>query len=65
MAKFKIVVTAGDGIGPEVVNEAVKVLKAVGTKYGHTFDLRSELIGGASIDETGEALTKETLARMY
>ena len=62
MAKFKIVVTAGDGIGPEVVNEAVKVLKSVGNKYGHTFDLRYELIGGAAIDATGEALTKETLA---
>jgi len=36
VAKFKIVVTAGDGIGPEVVNEAVKVLKSVGNKYGHT-----------------------------
>jgi 3-isopropylmalate dehydrogenase len=61
MAKFKIVVTAGDGIGPEVVDEAVKVLKAVGKKYGHTFDLRNELIGGVAIDATGEALTKETL----
>ncbi|MDD5288409.1 MAG: isocitrate/isopropylmalate family dehydrogenase, partial [Dehalococcoidales bacterium] len=37
MAKFKIVVTAGDGIGPEVANEGVKVLKAIGKKYGHTF----------------------------
>ena len=62
MAKFKIVVTAGDGIGPEVVNEAIKVLKVVGKKYGHTFDLRYELIGGVAIDATGEALTKETLA---
>jgi len=62
VAKFKIVVTAGDGIGPEVVNEAIKVLKVVGKKYGHTFDLRYELIGGVAIDATGEALTKETLA---
>ena len=43
MAKFKIVVTAGDGIGPEVIAEGVKVLKAIGKKYGHTFDLRYEL----------------------
>jgi 3-isopropylmalate dehydrogenase len=51
MAKFKIVVTAGDGIGPEVVDEAVKVLKAVGKKYGHTFDMRNELIGGVAINQ--------------
>jgi 3-isopropylmalate dehydrogenase len=63
VAKFKIVVTPGDGIGPEVVNEAVKVLKAIGSKYGHTFDLRYELIGGVAIDATGEALTKETLEK--
>ena len=50
MAKFKIVVTPGDGIGPEVIAEAVKVLKAIGCKYGHTFDLRNELIGGVAID---------------
>ena len=62
MAKFKIVVTAGDGIGPEVIAEGVKVLKAVGKKYGHTFDFRYELLGGSAIDATGEALTKETLA---
>jgi 3-isopropylmalate dehydrogenase len=63
MAQFKIVVTPGDGIGPEVINEAVKVLKAVGTKYNHTFVMEYELIGGAAIDATGEALTKATLAR--
>jgi len=62
VAKFKIVVTAGDGIGPEVIAEGVKVLKAVGEKYGHTFDFRYELLGGSAIDATGEALTKETLA---
>ena len=57
----KIVTLPGDGIGPEVVNEGVKVLKAVGKKYGHIFDLQNELIGGAAIDATGEALTEETL----
>jgi 3-isopropylmalate dehydrogenase len=62
VAKFKIVVTAGDGIGPEVIAEGVKVLKAIGKKYGHTFDFRYELLGGSAIDATGEALTKETLA---
>jgi 3-isopropylmalate dehydrogenase len=62
VAKFRIVVTAGDGIGPEVIAEGVKVLKAIGKKYGHTFDFRYELLGGSAIDATGEALTKETLA---
>lgn len=61
MAKFKIIVTAGDGIGPEVIAEGVKILKTIGKKYGHTFDLRYELLGGCAIDATGEALTKETL----
>ena len=63
MAKFKIVVTAGDGIGPEVIAEGVKALKAIGKKYSHTFDFRYELLGGSAIDATdGEALTKDTLA---
>jgi 3-isopropylmalate dehydrogenase len=61
LAKFKIIVTAGDGIGPEVIAEGVKILKTIGKKYGHTFDLRYELLGGCAIDATGEALTKETL----
>ncbi|MBN1643992.1 MAG: 3-isopropylmalate dehydrogenase [Dehalococcoidales bacterium] len=61
MAQFRIVVTAGDGIGPEVVNETIKVLKVIGKKYNHTFGLQNELIGGVAIDATGEALTKETL----
>ena len=63
MAQFKIVVLPGDGIGPEVMNEAVKVLKTIGTKYGHAFDLDYQLIGGIAIDKTGEALTKDTLSR--
>jgi 3-isopropylmalate dehydrogenase len=61
VGQYRIVVTAGDGIGPEVANEAIKVMKAIGKKYGHTFKLQYELIGGAAIDATGEALTKETL----
>jgi len=63
MAQFKIVVLPGDGIGPEVMNEAVKVIKAVGVKFGHTFDLDYQLIGGVAIDKTGEALTRDTLRR--
>ena len=61
MAQFKLVVLPGDGIGPEVTAEGVKVLKAVGERFGHSFDLQYDLIGGAAIDETGEALTRECL----
>ena len=58
---FNIVVTAGDGVGPEVINEAVKVLKAVGKKYKHNFSLNYRLVGGAAIDAEGTAVSKETL----
>ena len=61
MAKFKIVVTAGDGIGPEVIGEGMKVLEAVAKKYNHTIEMDEQLIGGVSIDKYGEALTRETL----
>ncbi|MFH1031263.1 MAG: 3-isopropylmalate dehydrogenase [Chloroflexota bacterium] len=59
--KFNLAVLGGDGIGPEVVAEGVKVLQALGEKFGHQFDMKYGLIGGIAIDETGEALTKETL----
>jgi 3-isopropylmalate dehydrogenase len=59
---FNIAVTPGDGVGPDVMAEGVKVLKAIGTKYGHQFNLEYALVGGISIDKDGEALTKETLA---
>jgi len=59
--KFKIAQLSGDGIGPEVVTQAVKVLNAVGSKFGHDFDIRSGLIGGTAIDKTGSALPEETL----
>jgi len=58
---FELAVLPGDGVGPEVVTESVKVLEAIGKKYGREFNLHYGLIGGASIDETGEALTAETL----
>jgi 3-isopropylmalate dehydrogenase len=57
-----IVLLPGDGIGPEVVGEAVRVLQAVAEKYGHTLTFTSYLIGGCSIDRFGTALTEETLA---
>ena len=59
--QFDIVVLPGDGIGPEVTSEGVKVLQAVGKKFGHEFNLHYELLGGIAIDQTGEALPKETL----
>ncbi|HEY9075598.1 MAG TPA: 3-isopropylmalate dehydrogenase [Anaerolineaceae bacterium] len=58
----KIVLLPGDGIGPEVVGAAVKVLEAIAHKYGHTFLYDERLLGGCSIDAFGEALTAETLA---
>ena len=51
----------GDGIGPEVTYAARDVLQAVGENFGHTFGFEEGLIGGISIDSTGEALTRETL----
>ncbi len=59
--QFNLAVLPGDGIGPEVTAEGVKVLQAVGERFGHRFDLHYGLVGGIAIDETGEALTKETL----
>ncbi|HEY5090707.1 MAG TPA: 3-isopropylmalate dehydrogenase [Polyangia bacterium] len=56
-----IAVLPGDGIGPEVVGEAKRVLAVVGEKWGHTFTLHEALIGGAAIDATGSALPPETL----
>ncbi len=57
----KIAVIAGDGIGPEIVREARKVLDAVAEKYGHTFDYTDVLMGGASIDVHGVPLTEEAI----
>ena len=58
---YKIGVISGDGIGPEIVREARKVLDAVCKKYGHEFDYTDLLLGGASIDVNGVPLTEETL----
>jgi len=59
--QFNLAVLPGDGVGPEVTNEAIKVLQAIGKKYNHTFNLQNGLVGGIAIDETGEALPKDTL----
>jgi len=59
--KFSLVVLPGDGVGPEVVAEGVKVLQAVGRKYGHTFSLDYRLVGGAAIDAEGAAVSAATI----
>ena len=56
-----IVVLPGDGIGPEVTREAVRVLQAVAETFGHTFTFEEHLAGGAAIDATGSPLPDETL----
>lgn len=59
---YHVAVIPGDGIGPEIVTEAKKVLNKVGEVYGHTFEYEELLMGGCSIDAYGEPLTDETLA---
>ena len=58
----KITLIPGDGIGPEIVREAVKVLDKVADKYGHKFNYTKILMGGCSIDEHGVPLTDEAVA---
>lgn len=60
--KANIVLLPGDGIGPEVVAEAVRVLDVIASKYKHTFKFTERLMGGCSIDKYGSSLTDETLA---
>lgn len=60
--EYRIGLIHGDGIGPEIVGEAKKVLDAVSCVYGHTFDYTNLLLGGASIDACGVPLTDETVA---
>ncbi len=59
--QFNLAVLPGDGVGLEVTAEAVKVLKAVGSRFGHNFNLHYGLVGGVAIDETGVALAQDTL----
>ena len=61
MKNYNIVVLKGDGIGPEIVDEALKVLDATGEKYGFKFNYDYQLIGGAAIDATGEPLPQATI----
>ena len=57
-----IVLLPGDGIGPEIVTEAVRVLETIASKNGHNFTFTERLMGGCSIDKYGSSLTDETLA---
>lgn len=61
MNTYKICLLPGDGIGPEIIAEGVKVLNAVGAKYDTAFEYADALIGGAAIDATGEPLPQATL----
>ena len=58
---FNVAVIKGDGIGPEIVEQAVRVLDAAAEKSGHKFTYKQILMGGASIDVYGKPLTEETL----
>jgi 3-isopropylmalate dehydrogenase len=59
--QFKLAVLPGDGVGPEVTAEAIKALKAVGDRFGHSFELSYGLVGGVAIDQEGTALSDTTL----
>lgn len=58
----KIAVILGDGIGPEVTNQSIKVLNMIGKQYGHQFSYEYALMGAVAIDETGNPLPDETIA---
>lgn len=58
---YKIAVIPGDGIGPDIVEETLKVMDKIGEKFGHTFTYTEVLMGGVAIDKTGEPLPQETL----
>jgi 3-isopropylmalate dehydrogenase len=59
--QFELVVLPGDGVGPEVTTEGIKVLEAIGRRFGHSFKLQYGLVGGIAIDKEGTALSEETL----
>ena len=62
MANFKIATIPGDGIGPEIVVETIKVLEKIGEIFGHKFEFTEVLAGGIAIDKTGVPLPDETVA---
>ena len=60
--KAKIAILPGDGVGPEIVAEAVKVLEAVARRFGHDFEMTEHPVGGAAYDRCGDCLPETTLA---
>ncbi len=61
LGTYAIAVLAGDGIGPEVIEQAVRVLQAVAGRYGHIFKLTEALVGVAAIDAEGDAISDATM----
>ncbi len=59
--EYKLAVIPGDGIGPDVVEQTLRVLDKVGEKFGHTFHYHKVLAGGCAIDATGACLPQETI----
>jgi 3-isopropylmalate dehydrogenase len=59
--EFNIAVLSGDGIGPEIIDQAKKVITAVGNKFSHKFNFKHGLVGAVAIDKTGNPLPVETL----
>ena len=63
--KFNIATLPGDGIGPEIIEQAVKVVKAIGEKMDIQFEFKTALVGACAIDATGNPLPDETLELMF
>jgi 3-isopropylmalate dehydrogenase len=61
MGSYKIAVLKGDGIGPEVTEQALLLLHAITQRYGQRFEMEEALIGGSAIDQKGEPLPQETI----
>src|SRR5437588_7759699 len=62
MGTYAIAVLAGDGIGPEVTEQAVRVLQRVASRFGHTFTTTSALVGVAAIEAEGDAISDATMS---
>ena len=60
--KLKIASLPGDGVGPEVLAQAVKSLQAIEDTFGHSFTFTEALVGAAAIEQTGDPLPADTLA---
>jgi len=58
---YRIAIASGDGIGPEVMEQAIRVLKKIGELYSHSFVFEEALVGGAAYDKYNQHLPKETL----